>query len=78
MIEEYWKMVQIVAYKNNEDDDRETMLEISINAFKQMINKLKKGKVDNPFAYFTAILKRKYEDISFAELHEIGIVGTCS
>jgi hypothetical protein len=70
-VEEYWSMAKIIAYKSNRDQDEEIVLSTSIEAFKQMINKLKKGKINNSFAYFYGILKQKYEAMYFEELHEI-------
>jgi hypothetical protein len=75
-IEEYWKMAKIQAFRNNRDQDKETVLKTSIHAFKQMINKLKKNKVHNPIAYFSGILQKKYDQLFFAELDEMGFQPT--
>lgn len=71
-IEEYWKTARIQAYRNNRETETEIVLETSIHAFKQMINKLKKNKVHNPIAYFSGVLQKKYDQLFFSELEEMG------
>ncbi|NRD76920.1 hypothetical protein HPT25_05355 [Bacillus sp. BRMEA1] len=61
VIEEYWKMVQIAAYRNDRENEQEEMLETAMDSFRQMIRKLKLFKVKNPYAYFYGILNRKFE-----------------
>ncbi|MEH7386475.1 hypothetical protein V7147_13865 [Bacillus sp. JJ1521] len=70
IIEEYWKMTTIAANKNNRDKECVDMIELSINAFKQMIIKLKKNTVHNPFAYFYGVLTRELEELYYQELEE--------
>lgn len=60
LIEEYWRMVRIDTYRiRNIWLDDEEILHTAIHSFKQMINKLKKGKVHNPIAYFKGVLNKQ-------------------
>ncbi|MEH7237285.1 hypothetical protein [Bacillus sp. JJ1562] len=69
-IEEYWKMATIAVVKNNRDGECEHMIELFIKAFKQMIMKLKRNTIHNPFAYFYGVLTRKLEELYNQELEE--------
>lgn len=72
-IEEYWKMTKIAAYRNNRENEKEQVLDISILSFKQLISKLKSSSnVKNPFAYYYGILNHKLEELYFEELFEMG------
>jgi hypothetical protein len=71
-IEEYWRMVCIAAYRESCEDKTDKVLEISIHAFKQMIGKLKANTVRNPFAYYYGILLKKFNELYFEELFEMG------
>jgi hypothetical protein len=74
MIEEYWKMAKIAAYRNNRENEKDQVLGIAIHSFKQMINKLKLTKsVKNPIAYFYGILNKKFEHLYFEELLEMEV-----
>ena len=66
-IEEYWKMVKIDTYKIQRYLDQNTVVGTAIHSFKQMISKLKKGKVKNPIAYFKGVLKQQFDEV-FSEL----------
>lgn len=60
LIEEYWKMVRIDTFRIRGvllDDD--VILSTAIHSFKQMIGKLKVGKVNNPIAYFKGVLHKQ-------------------
>ncbi|MEH7223703.1 hypothetical protein V7112_07775 [Bacillus sp. JJ1566] len=70
IIEEYWKMATIAASKKNRDWECVDMIELSIKAFKQMLIKLKRNMVDNPFAYFYGVLTRKLQELYDQELEE--------
>jgi N-acetylglutamate synthase-like GNAT family acetyltransferase len=70
-IEEYWKMVQIAAYKNTCEEDQDQVLEVGIQAFKQLSRKIKSMKIRNPFAYFYGILDRKFMGIFMDELEQL-------
>jgi len=71
-IEEYWKMAKIAAYRNNRETETELVLNTAIHSFKQMINKLKTSTVHNPIAYFYGILNKKFEELYFEELLDMG------
>jgi hypothetical protein len=71
-IEEYWRMTQIAAYRNNYEKETDKVLTIAIAAFKQYIRKLKTAQpVRNPIAYFYGILDNKFEGLFVKELFEI-------
>ncbi|MFS0862101.1 hypothetical protein [Fredinandcohnia sp. 179-A 10B2 NHS] len=72
MIEEYWKMTKIAAYRNNRETDMNCVLEVAIQSFKQMIQKLKKYVVKNPFAYYYGVLNNKFNDVFVEELAGMG------
>ncbi|MEH7883850.1 hypothetical protein V7654_05950 [Bacillus sp. JJ1609] len=72
-IEEFWRMSMISAYRNNWENDKDRLLTVSLNSFKQLVRKLKsKVTVKNPFAYYTGILNKKFHELYFAELFEMG------
>lgn len=68
-IEEYWKVVWLHSRHLNED--QETILDVAINSFKQLVRKLKKGSVRNPFGYFFGILNKKLDELHYASLKNI-------
>lgn len=62
-------MTTIAAYKNNQENETETILSVSLDSFKQLVRKMKSNvTVKNPLAYYTGILNKKFQDIYFAEL----------
>ncbi|MFT9600112.1 hypothetical protein [Mesobacillus sp.] len=72
-IEEFWKMTTIAAYKNNQERETETILSVSLDSLKQLVRKMKTNvTVKNPLAYYTGILHKKFQDLYFAELFEMG------
>lgn len=72
-IEEFWKMTTIAAYKNNQENEAETILSVSLDSFKQLIRKMKtQVTVKNPLAYYTGILNKKFQELYFGELFEMG------
>lgn len=74
MIEEFWKMTKIAAYKNNREADSTKIVDLAISCFKQLVRKIKlTSKVQNPIAYFYGILSKKLEELYFEELYEIGV-----
>ncbi|WP_226641590.1 hypothetical protein [Mesobacillus subterraneus] len=74
-IEEFWRMTAIAAYKNNQENETETILSVSLDSFKQLIRKMKTTiKVKNPLAYYTGILNKKFQEVYFAELFELGFL----
>jgi hypothetical protein len=72
-IEEFWRMTTIAAYKNNQENESETTLSVSLDSFKQLIRKMKNNvTVKNPLAYYTGILNKKFQDLYFGQLFEMG------
>ncbi|MBG9446319.1 hypothetical protein [Cytobacillus firmus] len=71
-IEEFWRMASLAAYKNNCEQDRNTILETAIHSFKQLIRKMKTSAIAKPVAYFYGIVNKKFEEIYFEELHDMG------
>lgn len=72
-IEEFWKMSTISAYRNNLENEKETVLSVSIESFRQLVRKLKlKTPVKNPIAYYTGILNKKFQEVYFGELFDLG------
>jgi hypothetical protein len=73
VIEEYWHMTKIAAYRNNHENETEQILETAIQSFKQLINKLKSTKkIKNPITYYYGILEKKFQELYFQELFEMG------
>ncbi|WP_458413337.1 hypothetical protein ACNQFZ_00090 [Schinkia sp. CFF1] len=74
LIEEFWRMVKIAAFKNSCENDSEQVLSIAIAAFKQLMRKIKFTKaVTKPIAYFYGIVKKKFEEVYFEDLYDMGI-----
>ncbi|MCL6572702.1 MAG: hypothetical protein K6T88_13630 [Bacillus sp. (in: Bacteria)] len=70
-IEEYWRMTQIAAYRNNSEKETERILEVAVHSFKQLIRKLKFNvAVKNPIAYFYGILDKKFRQRYYEALYE--------
>ncbi|MBS4193171.1 hypothetical protein KHA94_24025 [Bacillus sp. FJAT-49705] len=75
-IEEFWRMAKIAAYRNNRENEIDQILSISIQSFKQLIRKMKSSrKINKPIAYYYGILERKFDELYFEELYELGFVG---
>ncbi|OCA87885.1 hypothetical protein A8F94_08605 [Bacillus sp. FJAT-27225] len=71
-IEGYWRMARIAAYRNNKENEPDTIIETAIHAFKQLIGKLRSNRfISNPFAYFYGILENKFMELYFVELEEL-------
>lgn len=70
-IEEFWKMTQIAAYRNN-SESRTNLVNIAIHSFKQMMSKLKIRTIHKPIAYYYGILNKKFEELYFEDLYEMG------
>ncbi|UOE53311.1 hypothetical protein [Cytobacillus oceanisediminis] len=71
-IEEFWKMASIAAYKNNCEQNVNDVLAAAIHSFKQLIGKMKTRAIANPVAYFYGILTKKFEEMYFEDLFEMG------
>ncbi|WLR57290.1 hypothetical protein LC048_10750 [Mesobacillus subterraneus] len=75
-IEEFWRMTVIAAYKNNQENETDTILSVSLDSFKQLIRKIKSTiQVKNPLAYYSGILNKKFQEVYFAELFELGFLA---
>ncbi|MBT2757506.1 hypothetical protein J7E71_16440 [Mesobacillus foraminis] len=72
VIEEYWKMARISAYRNNLEKEPQQVLETAIQCFKQLVSKLKTAKVQKPIAYYYGILDKKFTELYFSDLYEMG------
>jgi hypothetical protein len=78
-IEEYWKMAQIAAYRNNREKETAQVLETAIHSFKQLINKIKSTKiVKKPISYFYGILNKKFDELFWVEMYETGFCEASS
>jgi hypothetical protein len=70
-------MSTISAHRNNFENEKETLLAVSLDAFKQLVRKIKsKVPVQNPFAYYTGILNKKFQELYFADLFEMGFCSS--
>jgi hypothetical protein len=70
-IEEYWHMVQIAAFRFGCDQNRDDVLAIAIQSFKQLVRKLKSTKlVVKPIAFFYGILTNKIKEFYLEQLFE--------
>ncbi|OIK11921.1 hypothetical protein BIV60_17200 [Bacillus sp. MUM 116] len=73
-IEEYWHMVNIAAYRGDREKEKDQVLATAIESFKQLVRKLKtKAIVKKPIAYFYGILEKKFDELYFEELWEMGV-----
>jgi hypothetical protein len=71
-IEEFWHMAKIAAYRNNLEKEMESVLEIAIQSFRQLIRKLKlTSVVKKPMAYFYGILDKKLTKFYYSRLDEM-------
>lgn len=71
-IEEFWKMAKISAYRNNIENQTDLVVNMAVHSFKQMISKLKVSSIQKPIAYYYGILNKKFEELYFQELYEMG------
>jgi N-acetylglutamate synthase-like GNAT family acetyltransferase len=70
-IEEYWRTVQITAYRNLWENDSALNLEVAIQSFKQLMRKLKfNSNIKNPFAYFYGITDNKFYKLYQEDLYK--------
>ena len=51
-------MTRVISYGNNREKEDDTVLDLAIHSFKQLIRKLKLGKVKKPIAYYCGILNK--------------------
>jgi hypothetical protein len=72
VIEEYWRMVQITAFGYELGEERDVILGIAIDSFKQLVRKLKlTNEVRKPIAYFYGILREKFYEYYSGRLDEM-------
>ncbi|WP_394139881.1 hypothetical protein [Cytobacillus oceanisediminis] len=71
-IEEFWRMTTIAAYRNNREQDKTQVLDTAIHSFKQLIGKMKSRIIAKPIAYFYGILNKKFEELYFEDLLDMG------
>jgi hypothetical protein len=72
IIEEYWRMTTIAANQNGQKNEIGQVLQIALQAFKQLIRKWKVGKIMKPIAYYYGIVIKKMKELYFEELWEQG------
>jgi N-acetylglutamate synthase-like GNAT family acetyltransferase len=72
-IEEYWKMVQIAAFRFELSQNTDDILSsIGIQSFKQLIRKLKSTKaVVKPIAFFYGIVTNKLKELVLNQVTEV-------
>jgi peptide subunit release factor 1 (eRF1) len=62
-------MSMVAAFRNNYEKERNLLLSLSLDSFKQLVWKQKsKVEVKNPIAYFTVVLNKKFQERYFEEL----------
>ncbi|KAF0819173.1 MULTISPECIES: hypothetical protein [unclassified Cytobacillus] len=71
-IEEFWKMTAIAAYKHNCEQNVNVVQDLAIQAFQQLIRKMKTSSIARPIAYFYGIVTKKFEEQYYEELYEMG------
>jgi hypothetical protein len=65
-IEDVWKMTESEAHRNHNKDEQERTLDIAIQAFKQVIRKVKLlSIVNNPIANFLGLASKKMRKLFF-------------
>lgn len=73
VIEEFWRMTRIAAYRNNMENETVIVLDIAIQAFKQLVRKIKASttRLHKPIAYYYGILNKKLDDHYMEALFEM-------
>jgi hypothetical protein len=72
VIEEFWRLVKIQTYYLTYLDE-DYILNLAIDSFKQMINKYKKKKINNPYGYFWGVINRKLDYLYYEALAELEV-----
>ncbi|CAG9606854.1 hypothetical protein [Pseudoneobacillus rhizosphaerae] len=72
-IEEFWRMTTISACKHGHKEDMGRVIHIAIQSFKQLIRKMKLGRIIKPIAYYYGIMNKKFGELFFEECLELGI-----
>lgn len=65
VIEAYWRMTRIAAYKNvcDGEEDETIVLCAALHSFKQLVRKMKQNKVHKPIAYYYGVVNKKLHDV---------------
>jgi hypothetical protein len=71
-IEEFWRMTTIAAHKHGHKEGTRQILHIAIQSFKQLIRKIKLGRIMKPIAYYYGIVNKKFGELFFEECLELG------
>jgi hypothetical protein len=72
-IEEFWRMTTIAAHKHGHKEGMGQVLHIAIQSFKQLIRKIKLGRIIKPIAYYYGIVNKKFGEMFFEEWLELGV-----
>jgi hypothetical protein len=72
-IEDFWRMTTIAANKNGHKEEIGQVIHIAIQSFKQLIRKMKLGRIIKPIAYYYGILNKKFGALFFEEWLELGV-----
>jgi hypothetical protein len=67
-IEEFWRMTTIAAHKHGHKEGMG-----QVQSFKQLIRKIKLGRIIKPIAYYYGIVNKKFSEMFFEEWLELGI-----
>ena len=71
IIESYYSRARLAAYKTAYESEPSILLEVATASFKQLIGKMKKGKVRDPYAYYYSICLKKFEEHYLSEISPI-------
>ncbi len=76
LIEEYWRMVHILAFDYKIHGETDVIVDLAIDSFRQLIRKLKlTNVVRKPIAYFYGILKEKFFTYYDSRLSQMRVAG---
>lgn len=69
-IENYAQRLHVAAFKACYHEEPDTVLNVGIDSFRQLIGKIKKGGVRDTYAYFYRICENKFADCLTREMGE--------
>jgi hypothetical protein len=72
-IEEFWRMTTIAANKHGHKEDMRQVIHMAIQSFKQLIRKMKLGRIIKPIAYYYGTLQKKFGELFFEDCLELGV-----
>jgi hypothetical protein len=72
-IEDFWRMTTIAANKHGHKEDLGQVIHIAIQSFKQLIRKMKLGRIIKPIAYYYGIVNKKFGELFFEEWLDLGV-----